>query len=347
MTDSNIREGAEPAGPWAQSAQRAFRFLYVAVCLAATAWLFSGVRQVPPDSRAIVYRFGTIVRQQGAGLLLAWPRPMEHVVVLPSAERQIEFRIDGFDPATNPNHYLYPEARDNAAFLLTGDASIVHLQATLLYRIVDPAAYILAAEHLGPALQRVFVVSAVSVCAARDLDTILVARPELVSGSNAAAGIGRERLRADLMSAINRRLDALGRAGASFGIMVSRVDLAASIPSRAKTAFDKVLVASQEAERDIANARTVAARTALAANQDADRIVTDADAKAEERVAEARTRTATIAALAHGSPGLSGATLLNRIYFDRIGAILADAARVDTVDHNGGINLILPGPVPQ
>ena len=347
MTESNIRQGAEPAGPWAQSAQSAFRFLYLAVCLAAIAWLFSGVRQVPPDSRAIVYRFGTIVRQQGAGLLLAWPRPMEQVVVLPSAERQIEFQIDGFEPAINPNHYLYPEARDNAAFVLTGDASIVHLQATLLYRIVDPAAYILATEHLGPALQRLFIASAVSVCAARDLDTILVARPELVSGSNAAARIGRERLRADLMSAINHRLDALSRVGAGFGIMVSRVDLAASIPSRAKAAFDKVLVASQEAERDIADARTVAAKITLAANQDSDRIVTDADAKAEERVTEARTRTATIAALAHGSPGLSGATLANRIYFDRIGAILAKAARVDTVDHNGGINLILPGPVPQ
>jgi hypothetical protein len=39
--------------------------------------------------------------------------------------------------------------------------------------------------------------------------------------------------------------------------------------------------------------------------------------------------------------------LMNRIYFDRIGALLAKAARVDTVDQDGGINLILPGPVPQ
>jgi hypothetical protein len=39
--------------------------------------------------------------------------------------------------------------------------------------------------------------------------------------------------------------------------------------------------------------------------------------------------------------------LINRIYFDRIGPLLAKAARVDTVDHDGGVNLILPGPVPQ
>ena len=159
-------------------------------------------------------------------------------------------------------------ARENAAFLLTGDASVVHLQATLLYQIIDPAAYILAAEHVGPALQRLFVASAVSVCASRDLDTILVARPELDSGSSAAARAGREQLRADLMNAINHRLDDLTSAGASLGIKVSRVDLAAAIPSGAKSAFDYVLIATQQADRDIAEARTGAAMTAQRANQD-------------------------------------------------------------------------------
>jgi regulator of protease activity HflC (stomatin/prohibitin superfamily) len=347
MMASDIREAAEPEGAWAQSARRAFQFLFLAVCLAAIVWAFSGVRQVPPESRAIVYRFGTIVRQQNAGLLLAWPHPIERVIILPSADRQIEFQIGGFEPAANPNHYAYSDARNNAALLLTGDASVVHLQATLLYQIVDPAAFILADDHVGAALQRLFVASAVSVCAARDLDTILVARPELATGSNAVGRAGREQLRSDLMNAINHRLDELNAVGASLGITVSRVDLVASIPNGAKAAFDKVLVVSQNAERDIAEARTRAAGTTLSANQEHDRILTDADAMAAERTTDAKTRTAAIDALAHGSPGLSGASLANRIYFDRIGAILANAARVDTVDHNGGVNLMLPGPVPR
>ena len=308
MTVSDIREGVEPEGAWAQSTKSAFRFLFLAVCFAAIVWSLSGFRQVPPESRAIVYRFGRIVRQQNAGLLLAWPRPIERVVILPSADRQIEFHVGGFEPASNPNHFVDRDARENSAFLLTGDASVVHLQATLLYQIVDPATYILTAEHLGPALQRLFVASAVSVCAARDLDTILVARPELATGSSAAARAGREQLRVDLMNAINHRLDELNGVGAGLGIMVSRVDLTASIPSGAKDAFDRVLVASQEAERDIADARTQAAAMALSANQDHDRILTDADAKAAERTTDANTRTAAIDALAQGSTGLSSAT---------------------------------------
>jgi regulator of protease activity HflC (stomatin/prohibitin superfamily) len=185
------------------------------------------------------------------------------------------------------------------------------------------------------------------VCASRDLDTILVARPELDSGATAAARAGREQLRADLMNAINRRLEDLTGMGASLGIKVSRVDLAASIPSGAKSAFDYVLIASQQADRDIAEARTGAAMTALRANQDRDRTLTDADARAAEKVTEAKTRTASIAALSKGSPGLSGDMLSSRIYYDRIGALLAKAARVDTVDNDGGIQLMLPGPVPR
>ena len=151
------------------------------------------------------------------------------------------------------------------------------------------------------------------------------------------------------MNAINRRLDdlaALGT-GAALGIKVSRVDLAAAIPSGAKSAFDYVLIATQQADRDIAESRTGAAMTALRANQDRDRTLTDADARAAEKTTDARTRTAAIAALAKESPGLSGSMLASRIYYDRIGALLAKAARVDTVDNNGGVQLMLPGPVPR
>jgi regulator of protease activity HflC (stomatin/prohibitin superfamily) len=271
------------------------------------------------------------------------------VVLLPSEDRQVEFRIDQFEPdsAVGGDFMISDYARENTAFLLTGDTSIVHLQAALLYQIIDPAAYILAAEHVSPALRRLFVTSAVAVCASRDLDTILVARPELNTASTATARAGREQLRADLMNAINRRLDDLTAAGASLGIKVSRVDLAAAIPSGAKSAFDYVLIASQQADRDIAEARTGAAMTALRANQDRDRTLTDADAKAAEKVTEAKTRTAAVTALGKGSPGLSGEMLASRIYYDRVGPLLAKAARVDTVGSEGGIQLMLPGPVPR
>jgi len=89
------RTGAdEVAGAWAQSAELTFRFLFVLVAFLTAGWLFSNCRQVRPDSRAVVLRFGTVVREAGPGLLLALPRPIERVVILPSADRQIAFHLD-------------------------------------------------------------------------------------------------------------------------------------------------------------------------------------------------------------------------------------------------------------
>ncbi|HEY1736795.1 MAG TPA: hypothetical protein VGG12_09115, partial [Methylovirgula sp.] len=97
MTLAPAKDRAEANGVWAQSAKIAFRFLFAAVAVIAAGWAVSNVHQVQPDSRAVVLRFGNVVRQQGAGLLIAWPQPIEQVVILPSADRQIEFHIDRFD----------------------------------------------------------------------------------------------------------------------------------------------------------------------------------------------------------------------------------------------------------
>ena len=371
-----LKGRAEAEGAWTQAARLSFQFLLILVCFAAIGWAFSNFRQVPPDSRAVVLRFGGIARQQGAGLLPAWPRPIEQVVIVPSADRQIEFKIDRFDAETNPvgdgpttqpapvigaaqpqpgrlvtlvaalePFWISYNPRNNAGFLLTGDATVVHLQASLFYQVSDPAAYVLAAEHIGPALERLFIASAVSVCAGRDLDTILVARPEMSAATDEASRLGREQLRADLRNAVNRRLDDLAAQGAGLGITVSRVDVAAAVPGGAKAAFDFVLVAMQQAERKVAQARTAAATTAQRADQARDRILAQAEAAATEQVTQAASRTAAITALATQHPGLSGRTLLDRIYYDRIGALLAKAASVDAVDSQGSAHLILPAPV--
>jgi regulator of protease activity HflC (stomatin/prohibitin superfamily) len=348
------KDAREPEGAWAQSLALSFRFLFIAVYVLGFAWAVSNVRIVPPDSRAVVLRFGSIAREAGSGLLLAFPQPIEQVIVLPSADRQIEYPVKAFaapgvivvsgtQPSTGRAVLVSQNPRENAGMLLTGDMSVVHLDATLFYRITDARAYVLSADHVAPALERLFVASAVTVSGARDLDTILVARPELETSAGAARA-GRERLRTDLMNEVNRRLAELATQGASLGITVGRVDLLPSIPGEAKNAFDSVLIAIQEAETKAAQARTQAEQMAQSANQQKDRIVTDAEARAAEQLTNAQTRTAAIAALGQGTPGLIGGnTLANQIYADRVGPLLGKAAQVLTTDGNGGAHLILPG----
>lgn len=346
-----VRPGAHLAGvrigPWEQAFRLAFLFLAAGIAVMALGWATSNMRQVPPDSRAVVLRLGAFAREQTAGLLLAWPRPVEEVVLLPAADRQLDLPIARFDTAHSLRRYmdaprLSTDPRGNTGFLLTGDAGIVNLRATVLYQITDPAAYVVARAHVAPALERLFMASAVSVLASRDLDTVLVAR----AGDEAAEGASqgaRERLRADLLRDTNARLAALDGQGAGLGVRVRRVDVTAALPAEAKDAFDEVLRTTQSVESEIAQARTIAAGSQLSARQQRDSILADARAAAAERRTQALSRTAAVTALATQAAAASGQAILDRIYAERIGRLLHRAAHVELLDPRGGTRLILPG----
>jgi membrane protease subunit HflK len=364
-----------PSPPLTQSVGIAFRVLYAAILVLALGWIVGNIREVPPDSRAVVMRFGRVDRVQESGLLLAWPRPIEQIRLLPARDRQIEFRIgDGgtaqpgdttfetekiqptqtISPETDlliePNDdlvFIRPQQdADNPDYVLTGDGSAVRLDSRLYYEIDDAVAYVLSEEHVGPALRRFYLTSAVALAARHDLDDFLVARPDLKNDSaeNAALAARREAMRGDLAQAINARLDELRRHGADLGIKISRVDLVVLLPPVAKSAFDKVLTAAQIADQGTAAARTDAARITQEAARERDRILSEAHAVAEERVRDAAAAVASIRALESRSDPKERATLLTQAYREQIAAVMQKAGRIDTVDPSGGRHLILPGP---
>ena len=330
-----VRRGME--SPWSRSLALTFRFLFLLVYVLGFVWLVSNARMIPTDSRAVVLRFGTVNREHGPGLLLALPEPFEKVLQLPSADRQNEFPIRALQDAYA---MVEPNPRLNIGMFLTGDMSAVRLNATLFFQITDARAYVLSQQHVEAALNRLFFASAVKICGSRDLDTILVARPELET-SEGSGRIGRERLRAQVAEEINRRLDDLTQQGASLGVAINRVDLVPSIPTEAETAFSSVLVAIQTAETHVAEARTNAEQTAQRANQEKDRVVTEAQAQASERKTLAETRTSAILALSKNAQNLTGRSLENQVYAEKIGPILHKAARVQTVGDDGA-HVVIP-----
>jgi regulator of protease activity HflC (stomatin/prohibitin superfamily) len=342
---SSSADDLRELGPWGQAVALSFRFLLFAAGLIAAGWFVSNFHQIPADSQAVVMRFGSVARIRGAGLLLAWPRPIEQVVVLPAAARQLQLPIRRYeenqDGSVGQGFETSSDPRFNSGFLLTGDSGVVHLEARVFYQITDPLAYMIALDHVEPALERLFLASAVTMMASRDMDSVLVARPEVAS--EAAEATRRERLRSDLMTAVNRRLADLGQQGASLGITVSRVDLVPSIPAGAKQAFENVLVVTQDAEARAAMARTTAEMTSQEANRNKDRIAANATAAAEEATTNARAQTASIEALAQQSRDMSRGMQLTRVYYDRVGSLLKKAQRVDVVDRSGAVRTILPG----
>ncbi|RKE39232.1 regulator of protease activity HflC (stomatin/prohibitin superfamily) [Paraburkholderia sp. BL23I1N1] len=342
--------GVPPLGPGAQAVRLSFWFVAAVAVLAACAWAGSNIQRIPPDSRAVVLRFGAFVRTQDAGLLIAWPRPFESALLVPGSARVLEQRIQslerapeaGTEPSLAGGSPMLPDALAGSGYVLTGDNGVLQLRAALYYRVVDPYAYVLQKDRLAPALERIVSASTVEVAAKRDLDAILVARPEQLAADPQVA-VKREQLRGDLAQEIERHLRQLDALHAGLGIEVARVDVEASFPAPAVNAFNSVLTSLQEAERNIAEARTAAEGTRQDAQQDADRIVQNAHASAVERVATAQAQTLTIQQLnaplqTHSDPGL-----LARVYRDRVHQILSKAAGVTTVDPRNTSNLILPG----
>jgi regulator of protease activity HflC (stomatin/prohibitin superfamily) len=324
----------------------AFFALYAVTVLAALAWGFSNVRQIDPQSRAVILHFGALDRIQNAGLLLAWPQPFEQVILLPAADRVIERRVENLlrsDEALKADRvasFAVPlsDALAGSGYLLTGDAGVVQLDVRVFYKVSDPYDFVLQADHVLPALDRLVTRSAVALTAARDLDTILVARPELIGADNQAAE-RRERLRGDLVQGINKRLAELKASGQGIGIEVARVDVQSSLPDPAVSAFNAVLTASQQADKAVANARTDAEKLTQSANEQADRTLQVAHAQAGERLAKASADTATVSSLASSTDP----QMLLRLYRERMPKILGQAGSVTTVDPKDDSRLIIQG----
>jgi regulator of protease activity HflC (stomatin/prohibitin superfamily) len=352
MTEHDAAHIERPVvnSPWLQASRLAFLGLYVVTLLAAVGWAVSNVREIDPQNRAVVFRFGELDRVQNAGLLLAWPQPFEQVVLLPSADRVIERHVETLlrsPPALAADKitsFATPmsDALAGSGYLLTGDAGVVQLDVTAYYKVTDPREYVLQGEHVLPALDRLVNRNAVSLAAARDLDTILVARPELV-GSDSQSAERRERLRGDLVQGINTRLGELTATGVGLGVEVVRVDVQSSLPAAAVNAFNAVLTASQQADQAVANARTDAEKLNQTANQQADRTLQVAHAQASERLAKAQTDTAAVTGLAQSMQNKSDPGLLLRIYRERVPAILKQAGSVTTVDPRDDSRLIIQG----
>jgi regulator of protease activity HflC (stomatin/prohibitin superfamily) len=358
-------EDKSSQNPWLQAGRFAFIALYAVVIIACIKWAAVNIRQISPSERAVVLRAGAINRVSNAGLLLAWPLPFEEVVTVPSAETILERRVTlaaapsatsipvsmpapagGGDEeqgeSSTPSFTESGDAEAGAGYLLTGDAGVVSLDITVFYAVRNARDYVVQSKHVIPALDRIVSRSAVSVCAARDLDTILVARPELLN-SDAGMADQRERLRSDLVRTINRALEVLTRDGTGLGIEVVRVDVQSKLPIDAVSAFEEVLTATQTADQTIAAARTAAAYTAQGGNQAADRTLQLAEAQASERLAKAQSDTVGILQLEkslkdHTEPGL-----MTRIYRERIHAVISKAGSTTLVNPKDDSRLIVDG----
>lgn len=146
----------DDAGSRALSDALRSSFFVVRILMAGLVLLFfgSGFFVVGPQERAVKLRFGKPVGEGAAALLgpgahWAWPYPIDEVVRIPFSQVQEATSTVGWYAVTPtqeatrteppPRETLNPAVD---GYLLTGDANIIHVRATLRYRITDPLSFI-------------------------------------------------------------------------------------------------------------------------------------------------------------------------------------------------------------
>jgi modulator of FtsH protease HflK len=342
---------APPPGPIAQSVAIGFRAVYVATLLLALLWATNNVREISPDSQAVVMRFGRIVRAQQAGLLIALPRPIDTVRLLPGPDRQLSQDVDVLPPESDKARAIVEAGTQklpaNVAAYLTGDGNVVLLNATLFYRISDPIAFALAESHVAAALDRAFRAAAVGVTASRNLNDFLVVQNRVAGGAVEADAQAvtalRSEVRASMLASTNARLQQLAALGSSLGVEVQRIDMTAWLPPEAKTAFDAVLTATQAADRGVAIARTDAERRHQDADKESNRLLSAAEATAKELVTNAHVDTARIFAIEREETPQTRASLLLHAYRSDVADIMNRVGSVTLIDPQSGARFVLPG----
>lgn len=333
--------------PWGQSYRIAFFGLYAATLLAAVAWLFSSFHQVTPDSQAVVFRFGKPVAVEHSGVLFAWPKPVDNVEIIPGPARILQHDVLPLQRSQQlkllSGDQYTSDAGAGAGYQLTGDAGVVQLNMQVFYRIDNPLRYVLQRPHVDALIDRLAQRASTLVCAGRDLDTVLVARPETQQDDMHAAQ-ERSRLRSDLKQTMEQDLRKLSGSDNDPGIVIERVDIASALPDEAVDAFNSVLTASQQAEKNIAQAQNEATLRLQKSQQQADRVIQQAEASSSEMHAKAEVATQTISKLAEARASGSEAGLLQRLWRDKISAILSHAGQVLTVAPENRNRLVLSGP---
>lgn len=227
-------------------------FWIVKIIMAGLVVVFfaSGFFSVGPQERAVILRFGKPVGEGDAALLgpgahWAWPSPIDTVERIPFTQVQEATATVGWYGTTPeqeatrteppPGPTLNP-ARDS--YVLTGDANILHVRATLRYHITDALRY-----HFGFTNAAVTVTNALNealyfAAAQFSVDDVLT------------------RNRTAFRERIERRIDQVSLQQ-QLGITVEQVTLTAVIaPRQIKDKFDAALDASVRGQRVMSEAQS-------------------------------------------------------------------------------------------
>jgi membrane protease subunit HflK len=243
--------------------KRSFAIVKVIMAGLIIVFLFSGFFTVGPQEKAIKLRFGQPVgdgKLYGPGPHWAFPPPIDEVIKIPVGQVQNVTSTIGWYATTAaqrvakteppPGESLNP-ARDG--YLLTADENIIHVEATLRFRIAEPGLrFALDFTDATNAVRNAFNNSLLHAAARYKVDDALT------------------RDQAGFREAVRARLEQLIVAQ-RLGIVVEQIDNVQVIPPRQlKDSFARVGEAELRRSKELNDARTYENQTISKARAEAE-----------------------------------------------------------------------------
>jgi membrane protease subunit HflK len=261
-----------------EALRSSFFIIQIIMVLLVVMFFASGFFTVKEQNKAIILRMGRPVGQ-GEGVLLgpgahfAFPRPIDEVTNVPFSSSQRAYSSVGWyqsiaqfvQNAPPPQSMPNLDPASSVSYMLTADTNIIHLIASVTYRITEPIAF-----YFDFANAAGFVTN--------DLDNAL-----LFAASHFTVDDILSKRRDDFRVAVETRLRDLVEQQ-DLGITVDSVTPGSSPPLALKSDFDKVVGASAEHDTTLSKAANYESETLGGARSKKEARVRTADAETARKV---------------------------------------------------------------
>ena len=221
----------------AEALRSSFVIVKVIMVILVIVFFGSGIFSVPPQEKAIILRFGKPVgttedQLLGPGLHWAFPKPIDEVVKIPIGQIQAVTSTVGWYATTPEAELAHTEPPPGPSlnpaidgYTLTADGNIIHVRATLGYRIKDPLAYAFNFLNASNVVQDILNNALLYASAHSTVDYALL--------SNAG-------FKEKVIARVSEQIEAL-----KLGITLGPSEVNVIAPRFVKPAFDDVLAAEQ------------------------------------------------------------------------------------------------------
>ena len=276
-----------------------FGLLLIGLALLAVVWLYSAIYVVDEQEQAVVLRFGEYYETVGPGLNIYFP----------PIDRKFQENV------------TRERAYSKQGQMLTEDENIIEVPLTVQYKISNLQDFVLNVDQPEVSLQHATDSAVRHVVGSTEMDQVLTE--------------GRELMASEVKDRLQRFLD-----NYRTGINVTQVNLqSAAAPREVQEAFDDVIRAREDEQREKNQAETYANGVVPEARGQAQRLIEDASGYRDEVVSRATGEADRFTALVaeyRKAPEITR----ERLYLDTMQELMSNTSKVLVTGDKGQNNLL-------